>query len=135
MPRGTPSSIALLDARVEGQDPKAAEDFMVETRRAGMVEVASDTLIKAHLQLGHLVKGRARIEEMKKEGFQPNNVTFNELLKGKAPDFPDIWGWRRRYRRGRDVEPCHVRYPPEVSQRRVWCAGHYADNGAHPHGG
>ena len=58
--------------------------------------VSSNTLIKAYLQLGHFVKGRALVEEMKKEGFQPNKVTFNELInatiaKGKAPDFPHIW--------------------------------------------
>jgi len=88
---------ALLDACVECQDLKAAEDFMVETRRAGMVDVVSfNTLIKAYLQLGHFVKGRALIDEMKKEGFQPNKVTFNELInatiaKGKAPGFPEIW--------------------------------------------
>jgi len=89
---------ALLDACVECKDLKAAEDFMEKTRKAGMIDVVSfNTLIKAHLQLGHFTKGRALVEEMKKEGLQPNMVTFNEFInamiaKGRSWGFQEIWG-------------------------------------------
>ena len=41
-------------------------------------------------------KGRALVEEMKKEGSQPNKVTFNELIsailaKGCSWGFKEIW--------------------------------------------
>ena len=89
---------ALLDACVECRDLKAAEDFMEKTRKASMIDVVSfNTLIKAHLQLGHFAKGRALMEEMKKEGLQPNMVTFNEFIndmiaKDRSWDFQEIWG-------------------------------------------
>ena len=58
-----------LDTCVECQNLKASEDFMVETRQAGMVDALSfNTPIKAHLQLGHFAKAHALIEKMKKEG-------------------------------------------------------------------
>ena len=51
---------SLLDACVECQNLKAAEDFMVETRQAGMVDAVSfNTLIKTHLRLGRFAKARA----------------------------------------------------------------------------
>ena len=66
---------------VECQNLKAAEDFMVEMRQASMVNVLSfNTLIMAHLQFGHIAKACALIEEVKKEGLQPTNVTFSELV-------------------------------------------------------
>ena len=75
---------------------------MVETRQAGMVDALScSTLDKAHLQLGHFAKGRALIEEMKKEGSQPTKVTFNEpitatITKGSARGSPRSGAlWRR----------------------------------------
>merc|ERR1719182_593262 len=46
-----------------------------------MADVVSyNTLIKFHLQRKNFVKARGLIDEMKKEGLQPNRVTFNELL-------------------------------------------------------
>merc|ERR1719387_2642916 len=104
---------ALLDACVECQDLKAAEDFMVETRQAGMVDVVSfNTLIKAYLQRGQFTKGRALMEEMKKEGLQPNKVTFNEFInamiaKGRAWDFPEVWSIVEEMQEA-DVKPNRV---------------------------
>merc|ERR1719191_2125055 len=88
---------ALLDAYVECQDLRAAQDVMEQTRKAGMVDVVSfNTLIKAHLQCGQFARGRALIEEMKKEGLQPNKVTFNELMnamidRGYAQGRAEVW--------------------------------------------
>ena len=56
----------MLDACAECQNLKAAEDFMVETRQAGMVDAVSfNILTKPTFGSGALRK-RARIEEMKK---------------------------------------------------------------------
>merc|ERR1719454_2233664 len=88
---------AFLDACVECQDLRAAEEFMEETREAGMVDIVSfNTLIKAHLQCGQFARGRALIEDMKKEGLQPNKVTFNEIMnamidRGNARGRAEVW--------------------------------------------
>merc|ERR1719502_773661 len=89
---------ALLDACVECQDLRAAQDVMDQTRQAGMLDIVTfNTLIKAYLQRGQFAKGRALMDEMKKEGLQPNKVTFNELInamidKGNAEGRAEVWG-------------------------------------------
>merc|ERR1719191_1323188 len=71
----------VLDACVECHDLKAAEAWMEQTKNAGMADVVSfNTLIKAHLQSENFEKARSLMEEMRKEGLQPNRVTFNELI-------------------------------------------------------
>lgn len=71
----------MLDACVECRDLKAAEAWMEQTKQAGMADVVSfNTLIKAHLMNDNFDKARSVMEEMKKEGLQPNRVTFNELV-------------------------------------------------------
>jgi len=71
----------VLDACVECRDLKAAESWMEGMKKDGMTDVVSfNTLIKAHLQMGNFDKARGLITEMKKEGLQPNRVTFNELV-------------------------------------------------------
>ena len=66
---------ALLDACVECQDLRAAQDVMEQTRQAGMLDIVTfNTLIKACLQSGQSAKRRAVLDEMKKEGLQPNTV-------------------------------------------------------------
>mmetsp|Transcript_96432 Transcript_96432/g.176589 ORF Transcript_96432/g.176589 Transcript_96432/m.176589 type:complete len:1096 (+) Transcript_96432:146-3433(+) len=71
----------MLDACVECRDLKAAEAWMEQTKQAGMADVVSfNTLIKAHLMYENFDKARSVMEEMKKEGLQPNRVTFNELI-------------------------------------------------------
>jgi len=71
----------VLDACVECRDLKAAEAWMEQTKQAGMADVVSfNTLIKAHLQNENFDKARSLMEEMRKEGLQPNRVTFNELI-------------------------------------------------------
>merc|ERR1719181_1068503 len=54
-------------------------------KQAGMTDVVSfNTLIKSHLQSGNFDKARRLMEEMKKEGMQPNRVTFNELMNAMS---------------------------------------------------
>ena len=53
-------------------------------------------LMKAYLQLSHFAKARALMEEMKKEGVQPNRVTLNYfintmLAKSRSWGFKEIW--------------------------------------------
>lgn len=72
---------SVIDACVECRDIEAAEYWMQQTRKAGMVDAASyNTLIKAQLAMGCFDKARCLLEDMKKEDIQPNRVTYNELL-------------------------------------------------------
>merc|ERR1719409_1039345 len=58
---------------------------MERTKKAGMADVVSfNTLIKSHLQNGNFDKARGLMEEMKKEGLEPNRVTFNEIINAMA---------------------------------------------------
>merc|ERR1719506_779886 len=41
-------------------------------------------MIKAHLQKGSLEKAKSLMQTMRAEGFQPNQVTFNELMNAMA---------------------------------------------------
>ena len=88
---------------------------MDQTRQAGMIDVISfSTLMKAYLRLGHFAKGRALIEEMKKEGLQPNKVTFNEfinamLAKGRSWGFKEIWAIMEEMQEG-DVGSILLKY-------------------------
>merc|ERR1719473_1789278 len=71
----------VLDACVECRDLQAAEEWMEQTKKAGMADVVSfNTLIKAHLMQSNFDKARSLMEEMKRENLQPNRVTFNELI-------------------------------------------------------
>jgi len=71
----------VLDACVECNDLKQAEDWMKTMKEAKMTDVVSyNTLIKPHLLSGNFKKARGLMDEMKREGHQPNRVTFNELL-------------------------------------------------------
>merc|ERR1719327_2473849 len=88
----------VLDACVACQDIKAAEEWMEFSKQEGMIDVVSfNTLIKAHLQLGNFARVQALMEKMKKEGLQPNEVTYNELInamvtKGGERSRTDVWG-------------------------------------------
>merc|ERR1719486_1702339 len=87
----------VLDACVECGDLEAAEAWMEQTKTVGMADVVSfNTLIKAHLQNENFDKARSLMEEMQKEGLQPNRVTFNELInamvhKGGAGRRGQMW--------------------------------------------
>jgi len=85
----------VLDACVKCHDLVAAEDWMQQTKEAGMVDVVSfNTLLKAHLMDGNFRKARNVMLDMKKSGLEPNRVTFNELINaavqhGESQN--DIW--------------------------------------------
>jgi pentatricopeptide repeat protein len=85
----------VLEVCVRCQNLPAAEDWMRQTREAGMVDTVSfNTLIKAHLVHKNLSKARELMEEMKEAGFQPNRVTYNEILNAVAVQCnrrSDIW--------------------------------------------
>merc|ERR1719454_903302 len=87
---------------------------MEQTRQAGMVDIVSfNTLIKAHLQCGQFARGRALIEDMKKEGLQPNKVTFNEIMnamvdRGNAQGRAEVWSIVAEMQKA-DVKPNHVK--------------------------
>lgn len=71
----------VIDACVECNSLKAAEEWMIRTKEASMADVVSyNTLIKAQLANGRFDKVRQLMAEMKKDGLQPNRVTFNELI-------------------------------------------------------
>jgi len=75
----------VLDACVNCQDLKAAEEWMQQTKEAGMADVVSfNTLIKAYLQRNKLDKARRLMEDMKQAGLQPNRVTYNELINASV---------------------------------------------------
>jgi len=74
---------ALLDACNACRDVRAAEGVMEEARATGMADVVTyNTMVKAYLQSGDLVRLRATIEAMRSQGgdLAPNCVTFNELI-------------------------------------------------------
>lgn len=76
---------SVLDACVECRDLKAAEEWMERMKTASMMDVVSfNTMIKAHLQKGSLEKAKSLMQTMRAEGFQPNQVTFNELMNAMA---------------------------------------------------
>jgi len=71
----------VLDACVECCALDQATAWMKKMKEEKMADVVSyNTLIKFHLQRNHFAKARELMDEMRKEGLQPNRVTFNELL-------------------------------------------------------
>jgi|EP00927_Polykrikos_kofoidii_P041288 pentatricopeptide repeat protein len=76
---------SIIDACVECRDMSAAKYWMDQTRKAGMVDVASyNTLIKAHLAEGSFDTARSLVKDMQREGIQANRVTYNELLNASV---------------------------------------------------
>merc|ERR550514_467364 len=79
----------VLDACVECQDHEAAEKWMARTKQAGMADVVSyNTMVKAHLKAGSVMKARGVMEQMKTDGVPPNRVTFNEMLNALCASGP-----------------------------------------------
>jgi len=71
----------VLDACVKCQDLKAASSWMEKIKEAGMVDTVSyNILMKAFMVNKDLDKARDIVRQMKEAGFQPNCVTFNELI-------------------------------------------------------
>jgi len=85
---------ALLDACVDNNSYAQAEKLMAEAVEAKVADVVTyNTIIKAHLRNGSLRRARESVEMMRKDGLQPNCVTFNELLDAAVTERPDsMWG-------------------------------------------
>mmetsp|Transcript_116686 Transcript_116686/g.232635 ORF Transcript_116686/g.232635 Transcript_116686/m.232635 type:complete len:1034 (-) Transcript_116686:63-3164(-) len=74
---------SLLEACNASQDVRAAECVMQEATSSGLADVVTyNTMVKAYLQCGDLVRLRATVEAMRSQGgdLAPNCVTFNELI-------------------------------------------------------
>jgi len=72
---------ALIDCCIDGRRPEAAQGVMEEAIQAGVADtVTYNTIIKAHLLAGKTAEAKRTVQLMKTAGFQPNAVTFNELL-------------------------------------------------------
>jgi len=86
---------ALLDACADCHKVDAAERVMAEAKAAGLADaVTYNTILKARLQTNDLRRARATVEEMRKEGVEPNLVTFNELLNAAVQTSPEkAWGF------------------------------------------
>jgi len=102
----------VLDACVECRDLKAAEAWMEQMKKANMTDVVSfNTLIKAQLHNGNFDQARCLMAEMREMGFQPNPVTFNELInamvKGGNHQRKNLWGVVEEMRVA-DVKPNQV---------------------------
>merc|ERR550532_962566 len=74
---------ALLEACNACRDVRAAEGVMEEAISTGLADVVTyNTMVKAYLQCGDLVRLRATIAAMRSQGgdLAPNVVTFNEII-------------------------------------------------------
>lgn len=71
----------MLDACVECNQLEKATSWMEQMKKDGMADVVSyNTLIKSHLHANGFQKARSLVEEMVAAGFQPNCITYNEIV-------------------------------------------------------
>merc|ERR1719265_226018 len=72
---------SLLDACVECGEYRRAEDLMQEMAAKGTADAVSyNTLIKAYLRHDNFHRAWSFMDEMRKAGHVPNQVTYNELI-------------------------------------------------------
>merc|ERR1719379_2015835 len=72
---------ALLDSRVQCGKVHVALQHFKEMQDLGLVDVVSyNTLLKAYLKQGQIVKARKLLGEMAENNIQANQVTYNEML-------------------------------------------------------
>lgn len=84
---------ALLDACTDSRDLEAAESVMAQAVESDMADVVTyNTILKARLQAGAVQRARRTLDQMRKAGVQPNNVSFHELLNSVVTSNPEkIW--------------------------------------------
>lgn len=76
---------AMLDACVERDELKKAEGLMGRMQASGLQDAVSyNTLIKAFLRREQYDRVRSLMDQMRKAGFAPNGVTYNELIHAMA---------------------------------------------------
>merc|ERR1719389_262547 len=86
---------ALLDSCVQCGKVNVALQHFQEMKDLGLVDVVSyNTLLKAYLKQGQVVKARKLLTEMSECGIQANQVTYNEMLNAlvAVKDRHEMWG-------------------------------------------
>merc|ERR550514_310539 len=85
---------ALLDSCVQCGKVTLALQHFKEMKDLGLVDVVSyNTLLKAYLKQGQIVKARKLLTEMAESDIQANQVTYNEMLNAlvTVKDRHEMW--------------------------------------------
>merc|ERR1719261_1266321 len=85
---------ALLDTCVQCGKVNVALQHFNEMKELGLVDVVSyNTLLKAYLKQGQIVKARKLLKEMAESDIQANQVTYNEMLNAlvAVKDRQEMW--------------------------------------------
>merc|ERR1719163_226941 len=85
---------ALLDSCVQCGKVHVALQHFKEMQDLGLVDVVSyNTLLKAYLKQGQIVKARKLLTEMSENSIQANQVTYNEMLNAlvTVKDRKEMW--------------------------------------------
>merc|ERR1740138_18454 len=85
---------ALLDACVQCGKVNVALQHFKEMKDLGLVDVVSyNTLLKAYLKQGQILKARKLLKEMAESDIQANQVTYNEMLNAlvAVKDRQEMW--------------------------------------------
>merc|ERR1719217_578078 len=85
---------ALLDSCVQCGKVNVALQHFKEMKDLGLVDVVSyNTLLKAYLKQGQIVKARKLLSEMAESDIQANQVTYNEMLNAlvTTKDRKEMW--------------------------------------------
>merc|ERR1719238_2485340 len=85
---------ALLDSCVQCGKVNVALQHFKEMKDLGLVDVVSyNTLLKAYLKQGQIVKARKLLTEMSESNIQANQVTYNEMLNAlvTVKDRQEMW--------------------------------------------
>merc|ERR1719335_2015621 len=85
---------SLLDSCVQCNKVNLALQHFKEMKDLGLVDVVSyNTLLKAYLKQGQIVKARKLLSEMAENNIQANQVTYNEMLNAlvAVKDRQEMW--------------------------------------------
>merc|ERR1719502_433570 len=85
---------ALLDSCVQCGKVNIALQHFNEMKELGFVDVVSyNTLLKAYLKIGQIVKARKLLTEMSESDIHANQVTYNEMLNAlvNVKDRKEMW--------------------------------------------
>merc|ERR1719482_1987312 len=85
---------ALLDSCVQCGKVNVALQHFKEMKDLGLVDVVSyNTLLKAYLKQGQILKARKLLSEMAASNIQANQVTYNEMLNAlvSTKDRKEMW--------------------------------------------
>merc|ERR1719311_1508416 len=85
---------ALLDSCVQCSKVNVALQHFKEMKDLGLVDVVSyNTLLKAYLKQGQIVKARKLLAEMAENNIESNQVTYNEMLNAivTTKDRKEMW--------------------------------------------